>query len=221
MTTEGATDIDQSLIDAIVAAGRRVIEKDLTWGTSGNISARVSDTEFLVSASGKTLDSLGRDSLVRCWLDGSFDAAPGARPSVETGMHRELYRVRPDAGAVLHASPFYTTLVASSSIDIDPNLMSDTAYYVREVRRAPFKSPGSEELARAAAERAGECNVLLLDNHGALTIGKTPAEAVTRMEALELLCRMLVYGAIGVPLKPLAQEDVDAMLRKLSGHTTA
>ena len=216
----GITTAHEAQASALVAAGRAVIEKRLTWGTAGNISARLSAGEFLISASGYPLDRLGEESLARCRLD---DAEPGRgpRPSVETGMHRAVYAARPDVGAVLHASPFYATLVAASALELDANLTSDTAYYLREVRRVPFHSPGSAALASAAAEQARGCDVLLLDNHGALTLGATPDEALTRLEALELLCRMLVYGSLGVPLRPLAPGQVEALLAQLAGHATA
>jgi len=213
--------MDGTMAAALVSAGRRVIERNLTWGTSGNISARLSDSAFLISASGVALDALGQDGLVRCDQDG--DGATGAhtrQPSVETGLHRAVYQARPDIGAILHASPFYATLAASSALSIDPHVMTDTAYYVREVRRVPFYSPSSDELARAAAAHVDGCHVLLLDNHGALTLGATPMEAVTRMEALEMLCRMLVYGSLGVPLRPLRQEDVTSLLQTLATQST-
>ena len=205
---------------ALMAAGRAVIEKRLTWGTAGNISARLSADEFLISASGFPLDRLGPESLVRCRLDDGA-AGHGPRPSVETGMHRAVYEARPDVGAVLHASPFYATLVAASALELDANLTSDTAYYLREVRRVPFHPPGSAALASAAAGQARGCDVLLLDNHGALTLGASPDEAVMRLEALELLCRMLVYGSLGVPLRPLEADQVEALLAQLAGHATA
>ena len=216
----GITTDHEAQAIALVAAGRAVIEKRLTWGTAGNISARLSGSEFLISASGYPLDRLGEESLVRCRLDGA-ESGHGPRPSVETGMHSAVYAARPDVGAVLHASPFYATLVAASALELDANLTSDTAYYLRVVRRVPFHPPGSAALARAAAEHARGCDVLLLDNHGALTLGASPDEALTRLEALELLCRMLVYGSLGVPLRSLAPGQVEALLAQLAGHATA
>lgn len=205
---------------ALRTAGLEVIRKNLTWGTSGNISVRLSEEEFLISASGVALDMLAPSALVYCGLDGGLLGGSG-RPSVETRMHAEVYRARPDVGSVLHASPFYATMVASSSLELEPNLTTDTAYFVREVRRVPFCSPGSMRLAKAAVTRAASCNALLLDNHGALTLGRSPDEVVQRMEVLENMCRMLVYGALGIPLRPLRQEDVDEFIESVSAHGTA
>jgi L-fuculose-phosphate aldolase len=209
----------EETVEALAAAGREAGRKGLTWGASGNISFRVSTSEFLISASGVPLDRLDSRAAIRCTLDGVV-LEGSSRPSVETRMHAEVYRARPEVGSVLHASPFYTTVVAASSLEVDPNLTTDSAYFLRDVRRVPFRSPGSRELAEAAAMVARHCDALLLDNHGALTLGSTPAEAVIRMEALEILCHMLVYASLGIPLRPLSAEQVDAFVESLSDQGT-
>lgn len=208
---------EAEVADVLIAAGREVGAKGLTWGAAGNISGRLPDGGFLISASGAVLGDLACERLVRCDPDGT--PRPGSpRSSVETGLHAAVYHARADVRAILHASPFYATLVASACIPIEPFVTTDTTFYVREVRRVPFCVPGSDELARAVAGHAAGCDALLLDNHGAVTLGATPAAAVTRMEALELLCRLLTYGALGVPLRPLQFDQARAMLIAMGRH---
>ena len=121
---------------ALIAAGRRVGAKQLTWGTAGNISARVPGG-FVISASGARLDELTPDLLLTCPLEGDLPAGG----SVEAGMHRAVYRARPDVNAVLHCSAFYTTLVACSAIELEPAASTDTLYYLRRLARLPFLRP--------------------------------------------------------------------------------
>ena len=81
-------------------------------------------------------------------------------------MHRAVYAARPDVGAVLHCSPFFTTLVASSAIPVDPYATTDSVYYVGEVGRVGFELPGTADLAAAVAAAIPPVDVLLLENHG-------------------------------------------------------
>lgn len=202
---------ERDALDALRAAGRRVIARGLTWGTSGNISARLGAERFAISASGAALDELDEERVATCVIAG--DEWLGARgPSVETGMHRSIYAARPDVGAIVHASPPHATLVACSALAVDARVMSDTVHYVRRVARVPFHNPGSPELAEAATAAAADCDVLLLDNHGCLCLGATPGEAVTRLEALELLCWMLVAERLGFPLRPLTEAQAAGFL---------
>lgn len=199
--------IDASVADLLDAA-HKVGRKGLTWGASGNISVLPNDEAFLISGTGAALESLRQDQVVRCSLAEST-AIGSFQPSFETPMHRAVYVERRDIRCIIHASPFYATLVASSDLEIDVNLTIDSVYYLGGVGRIPYHPPGSDALAEAVAEAAGKHDVLLLENHGALVVGTGARAALTRLECLEVLCRMVTYGALGVPLRPLARAQVD------------
>jgi L-fuculose-phosphate aldolase len=186
----------------LTCAGVSVIAKGLTWGTSGNISARLDDDAFVISMTGVALDELDDTRIVRCSL-ASVDADRDYRSSVETGMHRAVYDRRADVAAILHASPMFTTLVASSELPVEADVSTDTAVYVGSVVRVPFRYPGSDELAAFAADAAERANAILLENHGCICLADTPREVVQRAEALERLCSMLVAEALGFPLRRL------------------
>jgi 3-dehydro-4-phosphotetronate decarboxylase len=195
----------------LAGCGRRIIAKDLTWGTSGNVSVRAPDDGFLISASGVALDALAVGTIVRCPLVGAASSGSAA-PSVESGMHRRVYAARDDVGAVIHASPFHATLVAASSLALDPYVTTDTAYYVRAVARVPPLRPGSAALAEAVSAAIAEVDCLILDQHGCLVAGAGLEEALVRLEALELLCRMLVLESLGFPLRRMTAAEVAACM---------
>jgi len=186
------------VIPALVAAGRRVGAKQLTWGTAGNISARVPGG-FAISASGSRLDELTPELILTCPLEGDLPAGC----SVESGMHRGVYLARPDVNAVLHSSAFHTTLVACSAIELETSASTDTAYYLQRLARLPFLAPGSAALADAVAEASVEHDVMLLANHGSVAVAADVDAAVNVTEALELMCRMLVARTQGFPLLPI------------------
>ena len=50
----------------VVDAGIRLVKEGLTARTWGNISARISDSEFIITPSGMAYESLGPGDLVRC-----------------------------------------------------------------------------------------------------------------------------------------------------------
>jgi L-fuculose-phosphate aldolase len=182
----------------LIAAGRRVGAKQLTWGTAGNISARVPGG-FVISASGARLDELTPAQMLECPLDGGLPAGC----SVESGMHRGVYLARPDVNAVLHCSAFHTTLVACSAIELEPAASTDTQFYLQRLARLPYLQPGSPELAAAVSEAAADHDVMLLANHGSVVIAQDIDAAVNVTEALELMCRMLVARTQGFPLLPI------------------
>jgi ribulose-5-phosphate 4-epimerase/fuculose-1-phosphate aldolase len=195
---DAAHDDAAGVIPALIAAGRRVGAKQLTWGTAGNISARVPGG-FVITASGARLDELTPASFLTCPLKGELPRGC----SVESDMHRGVYRVRPDVNAVLHSSAFHTTLVACSEIELETAASTDTQYYLQRLARLPFLPPGSPELAAAVTEAAAEHDVMLLANHGSVALAADVDAAVNVTEALELMCRMLVARTQGFPLMPI------------------
>ena len=193
---------------ALAAAGRVVIQRGLTWGTSGNISLRLDANRFLISGTGTRLDALDRDNIAECEV--ATDRLSGPRqPSVEVNMHRAIYQSRPEARAILHTSAPFTTLLACTRLDLSRHFSTDGLYYVRRVVRIPFRNPGSLELAEATRQHCHEARVLLLDNHGSICWGESLHEVVTSTEALEFNAAILVRArAAGIDLATFTPEEI-------------
>ncbi len=180
---------------AVILAGRTVIAKQLTWGTSGNISLREKDRVW-ITASGTVLGDLKEEDILVLDLEGNV-LEGSKKPSKETGMHLKVYGRRPDVGGIVHCSPFYGTLCACSGIPLQTNLFIESMYYDRGINSIPYCHAGSRELAAAVEEAAAGCNVILMENHGLLTFDKNLGEALLAMEITEQVCRMNVMAAGG------------------------
>lgn len=192
-------------------------ERGLVWGRSGNVSARVGEDAFLISASGSELGALNDDDLVLCRLDS--EAWEGSkRPSIETGLHRGIYRAREEAMAVLHSQPLYSTLIACSDIALRADLFPEAMAYLGKVERAPYYHAGSRELAEAAATKARDSQALLLENHGVVCWGSSLDEVLLKTETLELLCRLVIVARTsGINLRYLGEKAMEDFIRHLQG----
>lgn len=175
------------LIQSLIKAGRFMFEKGLAWGNAGNISARYTEETFYITASGTKLGELSEDHVVP-----NIGYNNKWKPSKEAPVHEVIYRERPDVGAVLHSSPFYSTLIACSDIAIESNLFVESMYYLEKVERVRYEHPGSLALAEAVREKANKANVLLLENHGILIYDKNLDEALVALQTLEITSKILV-----------------------------
>src|SRR3970282_2916353 len=84
-------------------------------GTAGNLSARDDDAHFWITASGKPKGRLDENDFLRVRVkDGEVveRARPDNKPSAETGIHRTLYTLFPDARACLHGHLVESCLTA-------------------------------------------------------------------------------------------------------------
>ena len=207
---------DTNLIrQELIKTGKFMMGYDLAWGNAGNISARVDDDHYLITASGTFLGELDESDLVVCSLTNEFQPQGGKKPSKETPMHQGIYENRPEIGAVLHASPFYSTLVACSSLEIPSNWFVETMYYLEKVERVAYHHPGSTALGEAVAEKAKSANILLLENHGVLVYDVSIKEARMALQTLEMACKMLITSkTANIPMNGLSPETERDFLDK-------
>ncbi|NBW68872.1 MAG: class II aldolase/adducin family protein, partial [Betaproteobacteria bacterium] len=72
----------------------------LNRGTSGNVSACVSPTHWLVTPSGVPVDKLSADAMVLMDFEGK--PASKGKPSSEWHFHKDILLARSEVGAVVH-----------------------------------------------------------------------------------------------------------------------
>ncbi len=198
---------ERRLVQELIRVGRLLFKRELTWGTAGNLSARLDADHCLITGAGTVLEDLSEDDFARCEIAGAGFDGP-RRPSSELKVHQQVYLARPDAGAVLHASPFFTTLVASTGLELNTNLTPESMVYVGEVQRVPYIHAGTAELAVAAGEAAHGANAVILENHGMLAVGPTVPRAFATLESLEVHCRYEVWARMaGLQLQYLSPEQ--------------
>ncbi len=198
--------------DEICAVGKSIFDRRLTFGSTGNISARLSDGTMLMTPTNASLGLLEPARLSKFSADGVF--IDGDKPTKEAFLHSCMYCQRKEAGAVVHLHSTHSVAV-SILADVDPAdvLPPLTAYYVMRVGRlplVPYFAPGDEALALAVKDKAGDHHAVLLANHGPVVSGKTLREAQFATEDLEETARLFLM-LDGRKLRPLTSEQADAL----------
>src|SRR6266487_3171501 len=98
---------------AVWSHARKMWEAGLVAGSSGNISARVSDdpSVIAITPTSITYDDMAAQQIVVVDLLTGSSIESKESPSYELPMHRVIYREMPDVSAIAHThSPFVTTL---------------------------------------------------------------------------------------------------------------
>jgi ribulose-5-phosphate 4-epimerase/fuculose-1-phosphate aldolase len=152
----------------------------------GNVSVRVPDESALViTPSGKPYMQLVPEDI--CVVDFDLNRIDGdLAPSIETGMHAGIYQSRADVGAVVHTHQTYASIFALINQPI-PALFDEVALAIGEtVAVVPYAFSGTPELAQHVRQTvANGCDCFVLQNHGALNLGRTLETAWKNAELLE------------------------------------
>lgn len=169
----------------IVKAGRELYDHGLVKGTSGNLSAKIPDTDtFLIKPSGAHMESLKPEDLVLVDLRGNKINGETS-VSLETPMHTAIYRKRKDVQAVVHTHAPTATAFGIAKTEILPLQIELFMLLPNGVPVVPFKTPGSKTLAGAVQKKIADYDALILENHGIVTVGSSIEEACCINEMVE------------------------------------
>jgi L-fuculose-phosphate aldolase len=194
----------------VVDACRRLHDRDLIGAAEGNVSVRLGAGRFLVTPSGANKARLSAADLVV--VDGEGRVVSGrGRASTELRMHLAVYAARADAGAVVHAHPITAVAFTVAGLPPPNDLVPEAAVTLGEIAVAPFATPGTAEVPASLAPFLAGHDVVLLERHGALAVGRSLAEALDRMETLERVARVAMAARLlgrCAPLPPAVVEKV-------------
>jgi L-fuculose-phosphate aldolase len=201
---------ESQLREAIVEIGRRLYARGYTASNDGNISTRLDDRRLLMTPKSVCKGFMTTDMMVITDLDGKKLA--GERdPSSEMQMHLEVYRQRPDAGAVVHAHPPIATGFAVAGIALDRAVLAEVVTTLGSVPIADYATPSTKELPEAVRKYVKAHDGMLLANHGALTLGTDLFAAYYKMETVEHAAHIsLVARQLGGE-RLLSRQEVDRL----------
>jgi L-ribulose-5-phosphate 4-epimerase len=199
----------QDLADAI-----RMMERAQIMDFNGHFSSRVGDTQTMLINSGPS----SRSSLTAAdIITVDFDGKPvegSAPPPMEFHIHAEIYRRRPDIGAVAHTHPLWSTVLGIAGTKIQPVIMQSAV--LDEIRYFPkIASVNTRALAEAMVDALGDQRIVMLQSHGAVIASATMLEAFVLAVYLEETSQRQFYAAQLGPVAILKPEDIALARRNL------
>lgn len=194
-------------------------QKGWVAANDGNVSVKLEDGTFLATPTGMSKSFITPEKLVHIDGDGNIlEAEEGCRPSSEIKMHLRCYQEREDVGAVLHAHPPVATGFAVANKPLDEYSMIETVIALGSVPVTPYGTPSTYEVPEAIAPYLGEHDAVLLQNHGALTVGADVITAYYRMETLELFAQISLNAHLLGGAKEISRENIDRLISMRKGY---
>ncbi|AFN73339.1 class II aldolase/adducin family protein [Melioribacter roseus P3M-2] len=197
----------------IVEVGKRIWTRGYVAANDGNITVLLNDDEVLTTPTGVSKGFMTTDMIIKCDRQGNVITKNSKyRPSSELKMHLEVYRERPDVKSVVHAHPPYATSFAVAGIPLDKCVLPEAIIVIGAVPIAPYGLPSTSEIPDNIRPYIKNSDAILLENHGALTLGSDLFNAYYKMETLEHTAS-IVWKAIQLGnLNVLSPEERDRLL---------
>ena len=192
---------------AVLDAAKDMLRRGLVEGTAGNISARRSDGNVVITPSSVDYRDMQIDDLVLVAPDGAvLRAADGRFPSSEMQLHLACYAAFDDIGSVIHSHPVWATMFAVAHEPIPACIDEFAVYCGGDVRCADYAASGTPEVGANAVKALEGRGAALIANHGLVAVGPRPDTAL-HITALVERTAQIVWGAkaLGGPV-PIPQD---------------
>lgn len=178
----------------VVEAGKKLIETGLIARTWGNVSARISDTQFVITPSGRAYEDLTPEEIVVVNIDDcSYEG--DIKPSSEKGVHAAAYRHHPTVDFVIHTHQRAATIVSITGMEIRNVYDEYKAVLGEKVPCAAYAMSTTNSL-RKKVEMCIMMNpgarAIMMMHHGTLCMGDTYEEAFNIADTLEKCCEKVI-----------------------------
>jgi ribulose-5-phosphate 4-epimerase/fuculose-1-phosphate aldolase len=172
--------------EQVVVTCRTLLERGYLKATEGNISVRIKgENAFAITRSNYDYNKMTADDI--CVLDFERKALFGQwKPSIESGMHAEVYMARQDVHAIIHTHQPYASALALINIPIPALFDEQVLFLGKSVDIIPYAPSGTKFLSGNVRKRVKSGNnAFILQNHGVLVLAATTERAIHNMALLE------------------------------------
>jgi L-fuculose-phosphate aldolase len=177
----------------------------------GNISVRMSDDRVLCTPTGVSKGFLSEDMLAICDMDGT-QVAGSMKISSEVRMHLEVYKMRSDINAVVHAHPPTATGFAVAGIELTQCILPEVILGLGGIPLAQYGTPGGPEIVEPMKPLIEEYDAILMANHGVVTMGKHVMDAHFKMETVEHFAKIALAAHQLGAVNTLERKQVDDLI---------
>jgi L-ribulose-5-phosphate 4-epimerase len=195
----------RDLVDAII-----LLEQAGIVDFNGHASIRLPSGGILINSGQSLRNCLSVDDIVEIDADGRLVRGDAA-PPMEFPIHTEIYRRRPDVGAVIHAHPTWSTVLTIAGHGYTPvyaqgTLLGDVGIF-EKVGSVNTPALGAELADVLGRDAPGQGRAALIRSHGSVVVGADIAQAFVLMIHMEENCRRDVLARqIGTPRRFDADE---------------
>ena len=191
----------------------RSYRQRLLISTAGAFSARLSETEFLITPHRRDRLELEPNMLVRA---NASARESGKTTSRSARLHAAIYEKHPDVGVVILAQPAFASAYCMTKATLDTRTIPESYLVLLDAPKVPFACVVKDSEALADKVSLKDCPVILIENEGALVVGKDLLDAFDRLEVLEATTEALQMSVPLGDLVPMGDEHLTE-LRQVFG----
>ncbi len=196
----------------LVEICHKVYERGFVAAYDGNISCRTSDYTVLITRSGVCKGEVKEKDIVEIDYNGNLLKCK-SKISTEHKIHLYAYQKRNDVNAVVHCHPVYSTAFALLGKGLVEHYLPEVLLTLGKVPLCKYATPSTNQLPASLEPHINYSWAMLLENHGAVTLGKTLDDAYYKMEKLEQAAKIIFLAKLLDKPRVLSRKNINDILR--------
>lgn len=183
----------------------RAYQQRLLISTAGAFSARLDASQFLITPRRRDRLSVEAPGIVRATRTA---CERGKCPSRAAHLHALIYERHPEVGAIINAQPAHASAFCMTNAPLSTHTIPESYVVLNDVERLPFARIVEDAEQIAAAVSVDRRPVILIENEGAIVLGRTILEAFDRLEVLEATSEALLLSRPLGPVVPMPEAAI-------------
>jgi ribulose-5-phosphate 4-epimerase/fuculose-1-phosphate aldolase len=196
------------MLDAICDVLKLAYKRNWISTRDGNASCRLLGQDFFyITPTAVKKQSLTSEMMVKIYLKEQIETGHPYKPSGEKYLHYLFQKNIQQDRSVLHLHPTYTIAAMYAGIDLQKLCQDfpEINRYTTVGPNVPLIPPISKELGDESAKAFGldeqgniKCDIVGLDRHGVVSVGKDIWTAFEHCERLEHICQIVLASGIRI-----------------------
>jgi L-fuculose-phosphate aldolase len=181
---------DQTVVDLLLRYAKLIVARGYVHNSLGNLAIRVPHADFphgiaYTKHAEVSLEEMTASNVVITDIPTPRLLHGTLTTSVGHNLNREILRLRPDIGAVIHVHHDETIALFASGAAKELRVLSLEFPYV--MAKPPYVVPAHLDVEQDVGpikDFIEHTNSLIMENHGVTTLGRTVSEAYHRLNTL-------------------------------------
>jgi L-fuculose-phosphate aldolase len=200
-----------SLEEDLIRICHKVYEKGFVSAYDGNISAATPENTYLITRSGVNKGEVTHQDILEIDIMGRVLKGEG-KVSTEYKLHFFAYSRRKEVNAIVHCHPVFTTTFSTAGEELPHYIFPEVILTLGKVPLCKYATPSTEELPKSLIPYIDFSWAFMLQNHGAVTLGKSLDDAYYKMEKLEQSAKILFLAKMLGKVNPLSSEQINELI---------
>ena len=202
--------------EQLIKYAKMLNTENLSALRSGNISVRYKNG-FLITPSGVKYLSLKIDDIVFVSLEGKFENNK-QKPSSEWRIHKDIYNIKKEANAIVHAHSTNATAVSTHGKPVPAFHYMVALAGGNNIKCADYATFGTKELSDNIIKALENRKACLMSNHGQVAFDESLDKAFELAQEIENICHQYINALkIGNPMI-LSDEEMSKILKQINNY---